>query len=340
MRVKYAAEHERREREGGAKPVMSGRLNGTTVVAVGGVLRYSKQWRTFADFLIDYVVGEVGTEWFQGESEKLAADRHPLVRLRESFYEFTAAQKAEGGMIRARPSGPAYEYLLVAYELYLVAHHMKLQRRVIDRLKNREGYEGARFELVVAASCIKAGLLIEMEDESDISGKHPEFVATHPPTAFRFAVEAKRRHRIVKAERTAARADKADLSGLLTSAFKKDPALPYLVVVDVNLPPVEATDGADPDQVVKQLNATLKRLPSEADGMEPYSVLALTNRPDLYVGVHSAAPSYWSYLQAAENPRHGGLPVEVVESLARALQHQRDLPHDVFDPILKGVPSK
>jgi len=334
-RVKFAAEADRREREGGAKPVIYGRLNGTTFVAVGGALRYSERWRTFADFLVDYVVGEVGTDWFKAEWEKPAADRHPLTKLRAAFYEFAAAQTYERGISDASPSGPAYEYLLVAYELYLVAHHMKLQKLVIDRLKNPDNYEGARYELLVAAAFIRAGLLIEMEDESDVSARHPEFIAKHPPTGFRFAVEAKRRQRDVKSERTAARPDKADVSGLLTSAFKKKPALPYLVFVDVNLPPAEAADGADPEHVVKQVEATLKRLPKDSDGKDPYSVLALTNRPDLYVGVLNVAPSYWVYFLAAENPRYGGIPADAVEALRRVLQRQRELPADVFDPILR-----
>ena len=337
MRVKFAAEHDRRVREGGAKPVMAARANGTTMVAVGSRIRASETWRTFADFLVDYVLDEVGVDWFEAERKRPAAEQHPLVQLRASFYEFTASQEVKDGMIYASPSGPAYEYLLVSYELYLLAHHMKLQESVICRLKFPKGYEGARYELFVAATCIKAGLRIEMEDESDGLRRHPEFIAQHVQTGARFAVEAKRRHRDVKVERAETRAPKVELAGLLGDAFDKNPALPYLIFLDVNLPPLEAPDGAEPADVQKQLNKTLKQIVShESDGKDPYSALAVTNRPDLYVSATTSAPKCWAFLQAAENPRHGLLPLAVTEALLNALRHQRELPNNVFDPILES----
>lgn len=335
MHAKFLAEHERREREGGAKPVMAARLNDKTIVTVGGKLHYSTTWRTFADFLIDYVVEEVGVDWFEADWGRPPEQRHPLSKLRAAFYEFSAAQPVANGMIECAPSGPAYEYLLVSYELYLLAHHMKLQKLVIHRLKDPNLYQGARYELFVAATCIKVGLLIEMEDEEEGLIKRPEFIATHPQTSTSFAVEAKRRHRDVKVERAEARPPKADMGSLLGNAFRKKPALPYLVFADVNLPPIDALDAANPENVARQVEETLKRLArNEEDGKDPFSVVVLTNRPDLYVDVHTPAPAAWAYFIAAENPRHGFLPLAVIEALRRAVISQRELPADVHDPVV------
>ena len=56
-------------------------------------------------------------------------------------------------------------------------------------------FQGVRYELFVAATCIRAGFDIAYEDETDKTKKHPEFVATHRLTGQKISVEAKRRHR-------------------------------------------------------------------------------------------------------------------------------------------------
>jgi hypothetical protein len=92
----------------------------------------------------------------------------------------------------------------------------------------------------VAATCIRAGLELELEDETDKSRRHPEFVALHK-TSVRIAIEAKSRHRpgVLGREgdlKKAVEASRADVVPLLNQALAKRPGIPFIVFIDVNLP--------------------------------------------------------------------------------------------------------
>ena len=70
-----------------------------------------------------------------------------------------------------------------------------LQKRLLERLRHREQYQGARYELLAIATCVRAGFSVDYEDESDSTRKYPELLATHKTTGLQTAVEAKGRHR-------------------------------------------------------------------------------------------------------------------------------------------------
>lgn len=63
-----AAEQQRIEQQGLGKPIIAARMdNGHQFVAVRNRLLYSKKWKTFHDFLGDYLKGILGTEWGNAE---------------------------------------------------------------------------------------------------------------------------------------------------------------------------------------------------------------------------------------------------------------------------------
>ena len=66
---------------------------------------------------------------------------------------------------------------------------------LIKRLKDFHKFQGARYEILVAAVFTRAGFDIEWIDDTKASGKHPEFIATHKRTGRKIAVEAKSRRR-------------------------------------------------------------------------------------------------------------------------------------------------
>jgi hypothetical protein len=61
------------------------------------------------------------------------------------------------------------------------------------RLRNQDRFSGARYEVFVASTFVRAGFDIAFENEDDRSTTHCEFVATYRATVQRFSVEAKRR---------------------------------------------------------------------------------------------------------------------------------------------------
>src|SRR5690349_4969285 len=77
---KARADHLQRERQQGlGKPIISADFNGTRFVAVKNRLLHSKHWRTFHDFLADYIKVALGHEWGNAEIAKPLESRHPIL---------------------------------------------------------------------------------------------------------------------------------------------------------------------------------------------------------------------------------------------------------------------
>ena len=58
-------------------------------------------------------------------------------------------------------------YLMVVYDLYVLRDNDKLQDDVVRRLRDRVQFEGARYQLYVAATFVRAGCAFTFDDESD-----------------------------------------------------------------------------------------------------------------------------------------------------------------------------
>jgi hypothetical protein len=222
-------------------------FQGRKIVAVGSTLHYprpGRQWRTFHDFLMDYVNGSFGPQWGEAEKAKALQARHPAYAMFEGWFEFQQSHAgAPGEVIKSPWTGDVASLATLAYDLFSVGDNGGLQERLLERLKHRDQYQGARYELFAAATCVRAGFSVDYEDETDGTTKHPEFIATHKKTGLKVAVEAKSRHRdgvlgfaAPKSSPTAVNEHRAGLRRLLANAAEKEPQKPYVVFLDVNLP--------------------------------------------------------------------------------------------------------
>jgi len=237
----------RRERLGLVRPIIHIDWKGYKLVGVGSQLHYSKKWKTFLDFLMDYIKTVLGGEWGTKELKKPFEKQHQIIKWYVEACNFQKKQTPnEDGMYEAIPNGALEAYVLLAYDLYILRHHSAFQEDVIRRLKHKEQFQGARYELLAAATCVKAGFDIEYEDEKDRKKTHVEFIATHKRTGQKVCVEAKSRHRegvlgqpgSVKNGRDI----KVRIGNLLNSALKKEHNHPLVVFIDFNLPPRKAKD--------------------------------------------------------------------------------------------------
>jgi hypothetical protein len=68
-----AREHQRRMLQGLGRPIITFENNGYRVVAVGKQIRWSKAWKTFPDFLFDYIKYVLTPEWGNAELKKPVA---------------------------------------------------------------------------------------------------------------------------------------------------------------------------------------------------------------------------------------------------------------------------
>ena len=218
----------RRQLYGAVRPIIHARDKDRTLVAVGNRIFFDApdrnvRWNTFTDLLFGYIRTAVGSGWARAELRKPFAERHQVMQ----WYDHVCRLQREtavvepNGLYAVDADGVTTAYLHLAYDLFILDDHRLLQKEVLRRLRRRENFAGARYELLVAATIVRAGCSIAFEDERDTSRRHPEFVATHKATGFAFSVEAKARQRTVHVPKAGERL-KAGVRDLLTDAATKE----------------------------------------------------------------------------------------------------------------------
>jgi hypothetical protein len=229
-----AAIWQKQQQQGLGKPIVSAELDGNRVIAVNNKLYSSRNWKTFHDFLRDYLRDTMGKEWWLAEMSKPLANRHPLAVWISIDYEQAKQDRVEanGEVFLRRATGAAQAHLSLANDLYALAHNVVVQAKLIVRLRNADNFFGARFETLVAANLIRSGFDIEFENEDDRSSTHCEFTVTHRSTGRKFSVEAKRRH-----------GHKKGLGKLLHGALRKEAEHERVVFIDANVPDGDKVEG-------------------------------------------------------------------------------------------------
>jgi SEC-C motif-containing protein len=169
-----ASERIRQSQQGLGRPIIGLKSGNRQIVAVGNKVYFSDKWKTFPDFLADYMKQKLGSEWGNAEIAKRLAERHPVMQ-----------------WCHANVTGIVACYLGLAYSLYLLDHNVEIQERLIGRLKNSANFQGAFYELFVANVLIRAGFQLTLEDEGDGTSKHCEFAAISRETGKKYWVEAK-----------------------------------------------------------------------------------------------------------------------------------------------------
>ncbi len=229
-----AKELQRKQQQGFGKPIISEVLKGTRFVAVGKRLHWSDKWKTFHDFLTSYVASVFGKEWGDIELKKPLSERHPVCQW---YHHLCLIQQqhftAQGEVYSAPMTGAAAAWLHLAYDLYCLEHNAKVQEKLVSRLKNIDGFRGARYEVFVAAVLIRAGFDIEFENEDDRSTTHCEYTATFKASGNKYSVEAKQRNPTdnILSENTVFR-----LGRRLRKALKKEAKYPRMIFIDINVP--------------------------------------------------------------------------------------------------------
>ena len=219
------AKRVQRERQQGlGKPIISAQWKGHRFVAVGGRLVASAKWKTFHDFLMDYIRDTLGGSWGNDEIAKPEEEKHPVVRWYQTVCRQQKEATAPGGPVKTPRTGAATGYLHLSYDLYALEHNVEIRDVLLRRLRDHDNFEGAKYEVQVAAMLIRAGFTLELEDETDRRSTHCEFTATYPKTGRRFSVEVKRRQ-----------GRRIRIGGLFNDAISKSAKYPRVIFIDLNL---------------------------------------------------------------------------------------------------------
>ncbi len=159
-------------------------------MVVGKQTYSSEKWHSFHDFLFDYIIIILKEAWCKEEVKKTTLERHPILHWHKEVCAFRKANFMEN--YKATPAtstGIVASYAALSYDLYILDKHSKLQEKLLSRLRNKDQFQGVRYELYVAASFIRAGFDIDFEDEDNRVKTHCEFQATFNKTKEKFSVE-------------------------------------------------------------------------------------------------------------------------------------------------------
>jgi len=323
---------------GKGKPIISTEYQDLRVVAVGDELHFGKKEKTryFPDFLSNYVRSKLGTDWGNNELSKPLEERHQVLKWYDSMCHQQGRQKPElDGTYKTKANGAMLAYNRLAYDLYLIKHNAELQDKILQRLRNKQQFQGARFELCATASMISAGYDIEFEDESDTARKHTEFVATHS-SGIKIAVEAKSRHRDgvldyrASPRRTSntGQALRVSVEGLIRKALTKEPDMPYFIFIEVNLPYDDEVLKGSP--WFREMVETVESLFKEwGPGQFPANAVFFCNDPT-YQEPERVPPghSFWCYEVPVVEARYP-LTVEIsTVEVAQAIIRRTNIPNE------------
>jgi len=269
--------------QGRGRGIISAEVDGTRIVIVGNHECLGK-WKTFPDFLYAYIVDVLGCDWFQFEAAKTSDARHPILKWNERLMALSKVQRAEPGQImQTRMTGAVNAYLTLAYDLYTLAHNADqthtagIRDRLLHRLKHRDQFVGARYEIRIAAMFLRAGFDLTWEDETDGTSTHCEFTATYPKTGKSFWVECKMRNQSPDAK---SQTGFGKFVGLVSDALRKETEAERLIFVDINTPAKQRVAGSHYDwRTAAVSNLRRFECSSPAQGL-PSALVFITNFPD------------------------------------------------------------
>ena len=261
----------------------------------------------------------MGTDWGALEAAKPLDQRHPILVWHHHRAEYLNRCAKEPGKVRSVPmTGAIAAFLRLAYDLYALAHNAELQEKLVNRLRNKDNFAGARYEVFVAATLIRAGFDLEFENEDDGSTSHCEFTATYKNTGKKFSVEAK--HRAGSTFR---------LGRQLNRALAKKANHTRLVFIDINVPD-ETTVSEVPGYMQRAL-ADLRRFEGRIINgrLLPNAYLVITNTP----WHHHLHTSNFRCIAMAEGFQIQDLKIGGSFSSLRAAIDSRDRHIEMYDLI-------
>jgi hypothetical protein len=284
------------------------------------------------------VLQTLNAEWFKKQASLPTVDQHVLSRWRKALFGLirTPPTTPDAGWVR---TGPVEAYLCFAYDLYWLQLIHRLPRSLERRLRDREAFQGARYEVAVAATFARAGFEIELLDESVKSSKHCEFVAVHKHTRTEVYVEAKSRRRpgVLNQPGTfdANAHTKGDVFRLYMDAVEQAPLDPkrYFIFIDVNVPSNVPTTtpayGAIPVETFPwaiEIQEGLKARWAASAEATPETAVVITNYAAYFGNDYEAAPIGVCGLFPSPKPRAPLGDLRMLDDLMYCLSHYTKIP--------------
>jgi hypothetical protein len=296
----------------------------------------------------DLLIRQLGAGWLEKQvtAGPLSPDKgHPLMQWYLAGKDWLA--RCEENLAQEPPplSGPAQAWFLLAYDVWVLAQYRMLYpwaepksargmlHPIIARIKIAKEFQGARYELTSYALFLRGGFLARpLEQTTGKQGLRVEFLARQRQTGEQVAVEAKGRQRPgVLGFTTRGYTKEVDpepkIRARLQDALAKRPGMPYVVCMEVNLPP--ASDRAEGDRKLASARREVDELMREFtmnDEKPPVNLIVLTNYPDHYGRSDAPAPAGYQDIIDVPNPEFPFRSGDTTERVSKALGMYGNMP--------------
>ena len=311
---------------------------------VWNTLWHYPQHETFHQFLDALVVGTLGRDWFEEQLRLPLRNQNAIVKWRTAMVELLRRPgDADDDVSTGHTlTGPAKAYQCFGYDLYWLQLVHKLPDSIIERLKDFRAFQGARYEVLIAAIFARAGFEIEWIDDDKASAKHPEFIATHKITEKKVGVETKSRQRpgamnyigTVSPETHR----KGDVFDLYDKAIQQAPDgdIPFLIFIDPNIPdspqkglPSYSHIPVDTVPWMKEIRDRLVEIWNVATKPSHESAVMITNFAFYYGDNDSPSPTGMGAFFPSLRPRVSILGDTMVGDLIYCIQTYDTVPRQI-----------
>ncbi len=309
--------------------------------AIWNTLHYRPLHETFHEFIIYILKATFGEKWRKEQMNLSEEERHILIRWVKSYGEWKKAthndEKKEGEYIYgAIPSGEVMALHSFAYDIYCLQVVNKLPNFLVNRLKNKNEFQGARYEIAVAAIIARAGFAITFLDDKVKSQKHCEFVAKNKYSGLQIGVEAKSRRRKgvlhEKGNLNYSSVVRGDIENLFEKALTQRPKnMPYFIFIDLNVMPTPDPEiPPDKKPWFKDIKLLLDRygIPSK-ENPDPFNALVLTNFSYYYLGNLPITHLGEYGLIISEIPEYPCKDMQAISEIWESLGRYSHIPKDV-----------
>jgi hypothetical protein len=302
------------------------------------------QHETFHQFLDALVVGTLGREWFEEQLRLALKNQNAMVKWRAAMLDLLRRPgDADDGVSTGHTlTGPTKAYQCFGYDLYWLQLVHKLPNSVIERLKDFRAFQGARYEVLIAAIFARAGFEIEWIDDNKASGKHAEFIATHKVMGKKVGVETKSRQRPGAMNYIGTVSPETHLKGdvfdLYDKAIKQAPEgdIPFLIFIDANVPdspqkglPSYSDIPVDTIPWMKEIRDRLVEIWNAATEPAPESAVLITNFIFYYGDHDSPSPTGMGAFFPSLKPRAPILGDPIIGDLIYCLQTYDTVPRQI-----------
>ena len=303
-------------------------------------MHYRPLTETFHEFILSIFKSTFGKDWHKEQMSLIPEERHVVIQWVDSYGDWKRANQTDNNKQEdsevwgALPTGEVQALFSLAYDTYCLQIVNRLPDFLIKRIRDRQQFQGARYEIAVAAIIARAGFEITFLDNVVKSKKHCEFIAKQKVTGIEIGVEAKSRHRKGVLHEKGKFDYDTDVKGDVWSLFKKARSqkpgnMPYIIFIDVNLP---SSPDVPMDRIpwIPDIKTMLDNygIPS-TDNPDPFNALFLTNLSSYYGGNEGIASRGEFFVVAPQFPEVPLSKPQVLNDIWESLGRYSYIPQEV-----------